>query len=134
MLRGLALLLVFQSLGEAASRAMSGLIPGPVLGLVLLFCVLVWKRRSTSSLKANVEDAADGLLAHLSIFFIPAAVGVMIYASALAQSGIAWAIAVVASTVGAIAATALVLRMLWRYRAPPDDSSAAQGEMESSAR
>jgi holin-like protein len=117
MIRGLAILLVFQSLGEVASRFMRGAVPGPVIGLVLLFIFLVARKRIDDSIALAVGIAADGLLAHLSIFFIPAAVGVMLYVSALTQSGAAWILAIVLSTIAAIATTALVLRWLSK----PDD-------------
>jgi holin-like protein len=108
MIRGLAILLVFQSLGEITSRILAGAVPGPVIGLLLLLGFLVIR----SNIPASISVAADGLLAHLSIFFIPAAVGVMLYASALATSGAAWVLAIVLSTTAAISVTALVLRAL----------------------
>ncbi len=110
MIRGLAILLVFQSLGEVLSGLLRGAVPGPVAGMVLLFTFLVFRK----SIGESISTAADGLLAHLSIFFIPAAVGVMLYAGALAQSSLAWMLAILLSTIGAIATTALVLRMLSR--------------------
>lgn len=110
MIRGLALLLVFQSLGEIASRLVNRAVPGPVLGLTLLFLFLVARQRIPGDLAA----AADGMLAHLSIFFIPAAVGVMIYLGALKSSGPAWVLAIILSTLAAITTAALTLRWLWR--------------------
>jgi holin-like protein len=112
MIRGLAILLIFQSIGEVASRFLRGAIPGPVIGLVLLFIFLVARKRIDDGIAISVMTAADGLLAHLSIFFIPAAVGVMLYVSALTQSGMAWILAIALSTVAAITTTALVLRWL----------------------
>lgn len=108
MIRGLAVLLVFQSLGELASRLLQGAMPGPVLGLILLLAFLVAKKEIAPS----IATAADSLLAHLSIFFIPAAVGVMLYASTLAETGAAWVVAIGLSTVAAISTTALVLRAM----------------------
>jgi holin-like protein len=110
MIRGLAILLVFQSLGEMSSRIVNGAVPGPVIGLLLLLAFLVLRR----SISPSISLAADGLLAHLSIFFIPAAVGVMLYASTLASTGAAWILAIVLSTAAAISVTALVLRAMSR--------------------
>jgi len=119
MIRGLAMLLVFQSLGELASRLLQGAMPGPVLGLILLLTFLVAKKEVSPS----IATAADGLLAHLSIFFIPAAVGVMLYASTLAQTGAAWVLAIVLSTIAAISTAALVLRALTSPTNPPSDEN-----------
>ncbi|MBC7624824.1 MAG: CidA/LrgA family protein [Aeromicrobium sp.] len=114
MIQGLAILLVFQSLGELASRLLQGAMPGPVLGLILLLAFLVVKK----DIAPSIASAADGLLAHLSIFFIPAAVGVMLYASTLAQTGAAWVLAILLSTVAAISTTALVLRAMSKSPGP----------------
>jgi holin-like protein len=122
MIQGLAVLLVFQSLGELASRLLQGAMPGPVLGLILLLVFLVMKK----SISPSIAAAADGLLAHLSIFFIPAAVGVMLYASTLAQTGAAWVLAILLSTVAAITTTALVLRAFSKPTAPPTNGNEAE--------
>ncbi|MDX2217425.1 MAG: CidA/LrgA family protein [Burkholderiales bacterium] len=106
MLRGLALLLVFQSLGEVAVRATGMAVPGPVVGMVLLFIFLVVRKQPPESL----SQAADGLLSHLAIFYIPAAVGVMLYAKPLAEQGIAWIAAILVSTLGAMLLPALLLK------------------------
>lgn len=106
MLRGLALLLVFQSLGEIIVRASGMVVPGPVIGMVLLFIFLVARKTPPESL----AQAADGLLSHLAIFYIPAAVGVMLYAKPLAEQGIAWIVAIVLSTFGAMLVPALLLK------------------------
>ncbi|MCA3001225.1 MAG: CidA/LrgA family protein [Rhodocyclaceae bacterium] len=117
MIKGLAVLLVFQSLGELASRLLQGAMPGPVLGLILLLMFLVARKNISTS----IATAADGLLAHLSIFFIPAAVGVMLYASTLAETGAAWVLAILLSTVAAITTTAVVLRALSKPADTPTD-------------
>jgi holin-like protein len=115
MIRGLAILLIFQSIGEVTTRFIHGLIPGPVIGMILLLAFLVWQKKIAPS----ISIAADGLLAHLAIFFIPAAVGVMLYARELASAGAAWLLAIVVSTAVSMAVTALLLK--WFFR---DDNDA----------
>ncbi len=110
MIQGLAALLLFQLLGEALAQLSEAPVPGPVIGLVLLLAVLLLRRRFGRPGWATLEQAADGLLAHLSIFFIPAAVGVMLYWEPLAREGLAWIVALVASTAAAIGVTAWFLR------------------------
>lgn len=114
MIRGLAILLIFQSLGEGLTRFIHGLIPGPVMGMILLLAFLVLRKKIAPS----IAVAADGLLAHLAIFFIPAAVGVMLYITTLKSAGAAWLLAILFSTAGAIAVTALLLKWLTKN---PDD-------------
>ncbi len=108
MLKGVAILLVFQSIGEVVAHFTRGVVPGPVLGMVLLLVVLVARKK----IEPAIAQAADGLLANLSVFFIPAAVGVMLYASSLQQSVLAWTLAIILSTIAAISTTALCLRFL----------------------
>ena len=117
MIRGLTLLLIFQSLGEVLTRTIDGVIPGPVIGMMLLFAFLVWRKHIAPS----IAIAADSLLAHLAIFFIPAAVGVMLYVGALAEAGAAWLLAIFVSTVGAIGVTALIMK----HFSPPNTSPGA---------
>jgi holin-like protein len=122
VIQGLAVLLLFQSLGEALAHLTHAPVPGPVIGLLLLFSALVVQRRRGKAEWVPLAQAADGLLAHLSIFFVPAAVGVMLYWEPLAREGLAWIVAIVASTVAAIAVTALFLRH--RLGEPADDAGA----------
>lgn len=74
MINGLLWLLGFQLVGEVVVRSLGLTIPGPVVGMVLLFLVLQVRRPPAS---ANLFRAADGLLKHLQLLFIPAGVGVV---------------------------------------------------------
>jgi holin-like protein len=111
MIRGLAILLIFQSLGEVATKIIHGLIPGPVIGMILLLILLV----SRKTIAISISIAADGLLAHLAIFFIPAAVGVMLYVRELISAGPAWLLAIVLSTAMSMTITALLLKWFFRH-------------------
>lgn len=60
----------------------SGLpVPGTVIGILILLGLVAGLRR----IPAPLGQIADFLLAHLNFFYIPAGVGVMIYASLLAE-------------------------------------------------
>lgn len=76
MINGLMWLLACQFVGEAVVRALDVDVPGPVVGMVVLF-VLLQLRRSGDD--ATVVRAAGGLLEHLQLLFIPAGVGVVVY-------------------------------------------------------
>ena len=71
-LRGLTLLLPCQSAGEAVSRLASVPLPGPVIGLLLLWLLL-----QLPAARAPVAAAAEPLLQHLSLLFVPVGVGVI---------------------------------------------------------
>jgi holin-like protein len=103
-LRGLAWLLVFQSIGEVLSRGFSLPLPGPVLGLILLVPALRF-----ALVREPVAECADFLLSHLSLLFIPVGVGVMTHMALLSQYGGRMLVVIALSTWIGLAVTALVL-------------------------
>lgn len=110
LLAGITWLLVFQCTGEVLVRVLVLPVPGPVLGMVLLFGALRLRPRIPES----VGVAADGLARHLSLLFVPAGVGVMLYLSRLADEWLPIVAALVISTILAIAAAALAFARLSR--------------------
>jgi holin-like protein len=104
MIPAIALILLFQLMGEVISRALGLPLPGPVLGMVGLLVALV----AIPALGQRVQDTAQGLLKHLSLLFVPAGVGVVAHLGVLSQAGPALALALVVSTIAAIAVGALV--------------------------
>ena len=106
-LRGLALLLLCQSAGEALARLTHAPLPGPVVGLLLLWALL-----NVEALRGPVGAAADVLLAHLSLLFVPVGVGVVVHLDLIARFGVRMAVVVVLSTWVGLAVTALALRAL----------------------
>jgi len=109
-LSGFTWLLVFQCAGEALVRLAGMPIPGPVAGMALLFAALLLRGKAPGALAA----AAGGLGQHLSLLFVPAGVGVMMYVGQVAAEWLPILVALVVSTVLAIAATALTFAWLVR--------------------
>ena len=114
MLAGFTVLLVFQLVGEVLARALGLPIPGPVVGMVLLFGALRLRRAIPDCL----AHSADALLTHLSLLFVPAGVGAMLHAGRLADEWLAIVVALLLSTIGSIAVTALVMRALQKRASP----------------
>lgn len=85
MINGLMWLIGCQLVGEVVVRALDVPVPGPIVGMVVLF-VLLRLRRSGDD--ATVVRAADGLLEHLQLFFIPAGVGVVVYLGAIRDDAV----------------------------------------------
>lgn len=73
MINGLLWLLLCQLVGEVVVRTTGLPIPGPVVGMVILFGLLQWRKPDA----ANVLRTSDALLKHLQLLFIPAGVGVV---------------------------------------------------------
>ncbi len=117
MLNGLTLLLVLQLVGEGIARGLKLPFPGPVVGLMLTLLLL----KTMPRVRQILSEAANGLLGHLSLLFIPAGVGVVMYLRELAQDLIPIAIAIIVSTMVGLAVTAWVAqRLLDKGENPPD--------------
>ena len=103
-LRGLAWLLVFQSVGEVLSRGLSLPLPGPVLGMMLMLVGLRFE-----FVRNSVGECAGFLLQHLSLLFVPVGVGVMTHLALLSQYGGRMLLVIAVSTWIGLAVSALVL-------------------------
>jgi len=123
-LNGITLLLVYQLAGEITVRLAGVPIPGPVLGMVMLFITL-WIRGRTPD---SVEQASSALLAHLSLLFVPAGVGMMAHFDRIADEWLPITLALLFSTVITMIATALIMQVTTRWLVNTDSS--AQGGSE----
>jgi holin-like protein len=108
MLGAITLLLVYQLVGEVIALAFKLPVPGPVIGMLLLFLTLL----ARGSVPEGLRDTANGLLSHLSLLFVPAGTGVMVHLARVADEWVAITVALIGSTVLTIAVTALVMRAL----------------------
>jgi holin-like protein len=111
MLAALATLLVCQLAGEAIVRALALPLPGPVIGMALLFIVML----ARAPLSKELGPTADTLLRHLSLLFVPAGVGVVQNLSTLGREGAQLISVVVLATVITLAVTALTFEYLARF-------------------
>lgn len=110
MLGSLTLLLLCQLIGEITVRATGLPLPGPVLGMTLLFAGLLVR----GEIPQPLADTAGALLRNLSLLFVPAGVGVMIHLSLVAREWLPIAAALIGSAVLTVAVTALVLQLASR--------------------
>ncbi len=110
MLRPLTTLLLCQFLGEVVTQALGLPVPGPVIGLLLLLCLLIVRHGPDEAMRST----SNGLLRHLSLLFVPAGVGVVTQLDALAQDWVAITGAVLVSTALGLVVTGLVMQSLSR--------------------
>lgn len=108
MLAAITLLLLFQLAGEAIALYFALPVPGPVIGMALLFAALAWRGGPSTDLRGTAQN----LLLHLSLLFVPAGVGVMLHLQRMADEWLPLLVALLVSTFVTIAVTALVLRLL----------------------
>lgn len=90
MLEMLITLLGFQLIGEIIVRISNLPVPAPVMGMILLFLFLLFRRGTPHFLAENVPK----LMSVLTILFIPAGVGVIQYFDLLEEHFLALFLAV----------------------------------------
>lgn len=112
MLGALTVLLVFQLIGEVIVQYFVLPVPGPVIGMILLFAALAVRGGAPD----NLRSTASGLLQHLSLLFVPAGVGIMVHFSRLGDEWPAIVGALVVSTFVTLGVTSLLLSALLRKR------------------
>ena len=128
MIASLSLILVCQLIGEVIVRGLALPMPGPVVGLMLLLLLLLARDRFALLARGplqggGVESASRGLLANLSLLFIPAGVGVVQKLDLLAEHGIAIMAVLALSVVVTLLATVATFVIASRLMARGKDAS-----------
>jgi putative effector of murein hydrolase LrgA (UPF0299 family) len=118
MIRGLLILLAFQCLGELIKVATGTMLPGAVIGLMLLLAMLMLRGGPDASL----ERASEGLIGHLALLLMPPSVGLWFLGDRLDGQWPAIVAALFGGTLVTLLATAALLK--WLMRRP--SSSATQ--------
>ncbi len=111
MLHAILILLGCQLAGEVVSRGLALPVPGPVIGMALLFAALQWRRArhpdATDVADLPLGAVAAFLLANLSLLFVPAGTGIIRQIDVLAAHGVGLIVALVVSTLLTLVVTAL---------------------------
>jgi holin-like protein len=108
VIKTFATLLIFQTLGESLAYAFSLPVPGPVIGMLLLFCYLLARPGVADRLAPTTLE----FLRHLSLLFVPAGVGIMVHGRRVASEWLPLAVALLLSAVVSLVVTALVSRWM----------------------
>ena len=119
MIASLSLILLCQLAGEVFVRGIGLPVPGPVIGLLLLLVLLLARDRFKILARGplqqdGVENASRGLLAHLSLLFVPAGVGVVQKLDLIAEHGIAIIVILAVSVVVTLGVTVATFRLASR--------------------
>jgi putative effector of murein hydrolase LrgA (UPF0299 family) len=108
VIEGLVRILLFQGIGEVIAHFLLPLVPGPVIGLILLLAFLVWRGR----VHEGVELVTSAFMRYLGLLFVPAAVGVVLFWPYLQRQAMAIAVALLVSVIATIAVSALIAKLL----------------------
>lgn len=113
LINGMTLLLIYQLIGEVSVRLLALPVPGPVMGMVMLFLTLMIRGRLVKA----VEPASSALLGHLSLLFVPAGVGLIVHFGRLGNEWLPIGVTLLLSTIITMAVTALVMQWMTRLTA-----------------
>jgi len=108
MLESLAILLLCQLIGELTVLYLDIPVPGPVVGMFILFIGL----QIRGNIPETLSVTANGLLGQLSLLFVPAGVGVMTHLTLLGNQWLPLSASLIISTLLTIAVTGLLMQHL----------------------
>lgn len=108
MLAAFAWLIMFQLAGEVTVRQFALPLPGPVVGLVFLYAVLVIR----GAVPEHLQATGNTLLQHLMLLLVPVTTGLMVHFKRLGEEWLPIMLASVVGTAVTIAVTAVTLRLL----------------------
>jgi putative effector of murein hydrolase LrgA (UPF0299 family) len=117
MIISLTIILLCQLLGEVIVRGFGWLVPGPVLGMLFLLVVLSLRdriKKRVPEFGRALDSTGKGLLAHLSLLFIPASVGVIQRLDVLAEYGAWLVVTLIVSTFMTLVVTVVTFVMVSR--------------------
>lgn len=93
-LKGIFIILTFLVLGNVCAWATGHFVPGSVIGMVLLFLALLLKVVKPD----DVRPVADFLTRNMSLFFVPASIGIMEQWGLISTSLLGWVAVIFIST------------------------------------
>jgi holin-like protein len=118
VISALTALLIFQLIGEVLARSLDLPVPGPVIGMLLLFLALMLRGGPGDELRTTSQN----LLQHLSLLFVPAGTGIMVHLHRVADEWLPLLLSLLISTLATLVVTALAMKLCQR--------SPAQGESQ----
>lgn len=100
----IGILTIYYLIGDLIVRKTGLIIPGSIIGLVLLWLSLYFKVLPTKF----IQEGVSFLLAFLTLFFIPSTVAVINYPELLTKTGLLFMLAVIISTIFTLVLTGKV--------------------------
>ncbi len=98
--------------GEVTSRLIGGLLPGSVIGMILLFALLQLGIVKEESIKGVCNFILDNMM----LLFVPITVGLMVSYKLLSGSWVGAVVAISISTLIVLAVVGILQQILGRWR------------------
>ncbi|MEK5079495.1 CidA/LrgA family protein [Solibacillus sp. FSL W7-1436] len=106
----IGIIILFYLAGEFIVSITGIIIPGSIIGLVILWLALYFKILNVK----YIQKGASFMLAFLTLFFIPSTVAVINYPELLTISGGLFVLAVIISTIFALVVTGKISKLIER--------------------
>ena len=119
LLRGLTLLILMQLLGTAINVLFLPMIPGQVLGMLLLFALLILR----GEVSPPLQEAASSLLRYLPLLLIPTAVSSLLFIDTLSGQLFAVSAALLLSLVLSVLFTGWLMEKFITRQAQQEDQT-----------
>jgi holin-like protein len=110
MTRAVMMIVVCLLLGDLINRLTALPLPGPVVGMLLLLALLVFRGGPDNAMK----QTRHGLFHNMAMLFVPACAGLITELPLLSRDALPIAVAILASTVLGMAATSGAMHVLTR--------------------
>jgi holin-like protein len=124
VLKQFVILAVFQLAGEILVAVSGILVPGPLVGLVLMLAWLHYHGGPSDELTAT----ASALVNYLGLYFLPAGVGIIAYGAVIARDGLAVALAILISAFLSIVFAGYLAALRWSDVGRRSGDVAAEGD------
>ena len=115
----IGILAVYYFIGVFIVELTGIIIPGSIIGLVLLWLSLYFKLLNVKF----IQEGASFLLAFLTLFFIPSTVAVINYPELLTKAGVFLVIAVIMSTLLTLVITGKVSQYIEKKENEPEEAN-----------
>lgn len=112
MLGFVVVILAFLALGEVVAATLLPIIPGPLVGMVLLLAAFALRR----GVPTSFEAPSAALIAHLTLFILPASLGILSDWRRLEEIWLAMGAVVLAGSLATALVTAVAAGLLLRGR------------------
>jgi holin-like protein len=114
---GFAVLLAFQLIGEVVSYLFGGVVPGPVIGMALIFIALraASRRPAFEGVSRSTATTSKLFLGNLGLLFVPAGVGIVKHLDLIAERGAALLATIAVSTAVTLMVTVWCFLLVKRF-------------------
>lgn len=119
MLKGFMWLMIFLVIGNLLQTMLSLPVVGSVLGMLILFMVLIARRRSSRSMAV----AASHLIHYFTLLILPSAAGLFFLGTTLTDNWLRLLVAIVLGTLISSVVTLLTMQAMVRWQQRRDDAA-----------